>query len=66
MQQCMRPGAGAKPQPGPPRQHTNNSNLNLCETIYITRNMVGHIGNANFAKAIHVGGGHGVESGGLQ
>jgi hypothetical protein len=28
--------------------------------------MVGRVGSADFAKAIHVGGGHGVESGGLQ
>jgi hypothetical protein len=27
---------------------------------------VGHVGSVDFAKAIHVGGGHGVESGGLQ
>jgi hypothetical protein len=62
----MRSGAGAKPQLRPSHQYINNSNLTLCETIYITRNMVGHVGNANFVKAIHVGGGHGVEPSGLQ
>jgi hypothetical protein len=62
----MRPGAGAKPQPGPPRQYINNSNLKLFKTIHITRHMVGCIGNVDFAKVIHVGGGHGFELGGLQ
>jgi hypothetical protein len=66
MEIVVRLGAGAKPQPGPPRRPHNKSNLNLCETIYITRHIVGHVGNADFAKVIHVGGGHGVESGGLQ
>jgi hypothetical protein len=32
----MKPGAGAKPQPGPPKLNTI-SNLNIFETIYIRR-----------------------------
>jgi hypothetical protein len=62
----MRPGAGAKPQSGPPRQYINNSNLKLFKTIYISRHTVCCVGNANFAKVALVGGGHGFEPGGLQ
>jgi hypothetical protein len=62
----MRPGAGAKPQPGPPRQYINNSNLKLFKTIHISRHMVWRVGNANFAKVVLMGGGHGFEPGGLQ
>jgi hypothetical protein len=62
----MRLGAGAKPQPGPPCQYINNSHLKLFKTIHITRHMVGRIGNADFAKVIHEGGGYGFEPSGLQ
>jgi hypothetical protein len=45
-----RPGAGAKPQPGPLRQHLNNSNSNIFKTIYLTSNTMWYVGSADFAK----------------
>jgi hypothetical protein len=50
MNMVVRSRVGAKPQPEPPRQLLNNSNLNIYETIYITRNIVWYVGSADFAK----------------
>jgi hypothetical protein len=55
MGEYIKLGAGAKPQPGPPCQLLNNSNLNLYKTTYITRHIIWHVGSADFAKAMHGG-----------
>jgi hypothetical protein len=58
----VRLGAGAKPQPRPPRQPLIKSNSNINQTTYITRNNVWRAGRVAITKMLHACRGHGVES----